>query len=257
MMTRPTVLLLTATVDPGAYAAEIARRDLEVRKSDYRNALRYFMRLPDARLSGVVLCENSGADLSFLDADALRRETGRPLEIIGFDGNRRPEGLHYGYSELGVVDHACRNSRLLAQSERFFKVTGRLTFERLSALMDHLPEDRRFAADFRRAYSREGGAPLRARTELMLFAKDFYLEHFFERRDEMIAPPLVLEEFVARVIAPLRGRRGEGGLTLRWPIECPASGHAARDDSAYDSTPIRAKRRLRALARVAAPWLWI
>ncbi|BBU60293.1 hypothetical protein MSC49_02280 [Methylosinus sp. C49] len=257
MMIRPTVLLLTATVDPGAYAAEIARRDLEVRKSDYRNALRFFMRLPDARISGVVFCENSGADLAFLDADALRSETGRPLEIIGFDGNRRPEGLHYGYSELGIVDHACRSSRLLAQSERFFKVTGRLTFERLSALMDHLPEDRRFAADFRRAYSKEGGAPLRARTELMLFAKDFYLEHFFERRDEMIAPSLMLEEFFARLIAPLRGRGEEDGLTLRWPIECPASGHAARDNSDYDSAPIRAKRRLRALARVAAPWLWI
>ena len=257
MMTRPTLILMTATVDPGDYGAEIARRDLEVRKADYRNALRFFMSLKDPRISGVVFCENSGADLSFLEADALRRETQRPLEIIGFCGNHRPSGLHYGYSELGIVDHACRSSRLLARGDRFFKVTGRLTFERISALMDHLPDDCRFGADFRRAYSREGGAPMRARTELMFFRKDFYLEHIFERRGVMIEPPLVFEEFVARVILPLRSRRDEGGLMLRWPIECGASGHAASDNSDYDSGPVRAKRRIRALARLVIPWLWI
>ncbi|CAN2534677.1 hypothetical+protein [Methylocapsa aurea] len=257
MMTQPTVIVMTATVDPGDYAADIARRDLEVRKADYRNALQFYLGLEDPRICGVVFCENSGADLSFLRAETLRRGAERPLELIGFCGNRRPSGLHYGYSELGVIDHACRHSRLLGSGDRFFKATGRLTFERISALMDRLPDDCRFGADFRRAYSKEGGAPMRARTELMFFHKAFYLEHFFERRDRMIDSPVLFEEFVPQVILPIRGRAETGALALRWPIECGATGYAARDNSDYNSGAIRTKRRIRAFARRAAPWLWI
>lgn len=256
-MNGPTIILMTATVDPGDYAADVARRDLEVRRNDYRKALRFYMNLKDSRISGVVFCENSGADLAFLDSESLRRDAERPLELIGFEGNSRPSGVHYGYSELGVIDHACRRSRLLSSAGSFFKVTGRLLFENISSLMDRLPDECRFGADFRRAYRREGGAPMRARTELMFFQKEFYLEHFFERRDGMIEKCTHLEQYVPEVILPVREREKGAGLALRWPIECPASGYAASGNIDYGSGSISVKRRIRAVSRRLAPWLWI
>lgn len=246
------VVLMTATFDPGPYADSVKRSTVSVRMADYARAMRFWANLADERIAAVVLCENSGADLTFL-RDAHSDQGARPVELLGFSGNSRPPGMHYGYAELGTIDFALANSRLLAHADYLLKVTGRLMFPATSRVLDTLPSGVRFAVDCRRAYRSEGGPGVRARTGFMLSSRRFYSEHFAGRRDEMFGSCTHLEEFVALKLLPLRQ---EEGVVLRFGVENPAVGQGGHSGLDYGSTGVALKSRLRGLMRRIAPSLW-
>ena len=83
-MKSPLVMLMTATVDPGEYAAQLSRATSDLRTRDYLEAIRFWAAHPDARIQGVVFCENSGADLRIFESEAVRFSSTRALEVLGF-----------------------------------------------------------------------------------------------------------------------------------------------------------------------------
>ncbi|WP_295392341.1 hypothetical protein [uncultured Thiodictyon sp.] len=244
------VVLLTATIDPGPYAQQVVRNNPQVRQEDYRKSLEFWTEISDDRITGIVFCENSGADLGFLRAAS--RGSRIPIELISYQGNAAPVGVHYGYSELGIIDYAMKESVLLAHCEYFIKATGRLTFPRISRLLD--TTDIRFDAiiDHRRKYRNESGYPLRSRTQLMLFSTDFYRKKMLDVRGEMIGGCSHIEEFIAEKICSLIG---EHRISQRFLLECPASGVAGTNQD-YHSLVIVSKNMLRAFLRRLLPSLW-
>jgi hypothetical protein len=120
---RSTVLLLTATIDPGATPL-LERRDPLTRLQDYMAALDTW--LASGAAPRIVFCENSGYDLAALEEVALRRG-GSEVEFISYADNGSGATRGKGHSELRLIERALRTSRLLAGSEVIVKCTGRLT----------------------------------------------------------------------------------------------------------------------------------
>lgn len=255
-MTDRYVLLMTATVRPGDYANQISRYDSQLRMQDYIRSLQFWLDFPDQRLDGIVFCENTNCNLEPLSQVVLNSRSGRECELLTFDGNERPSDVHYGYAELGSIDYAIRHSKLLNRNVAFVKATGRLVFPRLSNLLDNLTGDLSASVDCRRAYVGEGGYQIRARTELMVFAVDFYKQTLFEKRGEMLGDCSHVEEFIAKKLWPLYTSNVQR-VQLRWRVECMPSGFGAWDNSSYESRGKQLKSKLRGFARKLLPALWL
>jgi hypothetical protein len=126
------VVLLTACIRPGAVVA-LSRSDPTVRLEDYRRALAKWIRVRE--IDGVVFCENTGADLSSLEAMVPRASGSCPeVEFLSFHGQDFDPSFGKGYGEMGIIRHAVDNSDLLARSRIVIKVTGRLFVPNIARL---------------------------------------------------------------------------------------------------------------------------
>jgi hypothetical protein len=247
---------MTATVDPGEYSGQISRNDIGLRTRDYLEAIKFWAAHPDPRIQGVVFCENSGADLHSFERAGAGFSSTREFEVLSFHGNTRPPNVHYGYAELGTIDYACHNSTLLKKSRHFVKVTGRYVFPRIAPLIDSLDEDLLVALDCRRAYRGEGGVRLRARTQLMVFEREFYTGVLQGTREQMLGNCPSIEEFLAQKLLPLY-RDGTPGIYLRWKVECPTFGYAAARNEKHAGPWQRLKNALRSTCRWIVPAIWL
>jgi hypothetical protein len=249
-----TAILLTATVDPGDYADQSRRPSPDDRRKDYVSAIRFYTSLIDDRICGVVLCENSNHDFSdiagYLDLQSVRTE----FEILTFNGNEKPENIHYGYSELGIVDHAISKSKLLRKCDSFLKISGRLKLTNVLDLLSLIDPSTDFAIDFRRAYPRERGPQYRARTQIIYSSLQFYEDFIFEKRNQMIGVCTHIEEFIPIVVSSLADRHN---IMVRFPIECNISGVGGSDNKSYNSRTNQLKRTIRGVVRKNLPQLWL
>ena len=249
----PLVILLTSTIKPpGAAACKIQER-----RQQYEEALKSWMLYPDPRISGIVYCDNSSPDLGWTHELAAQIGCAKQFEAIYCPDNERPKGVHYGYPELGIIDHSVRTSRLLCQSVYFAKVTGRLQYPRFSNLLDRLPASFDACIDYRSAYRRDrkSWSKYRARTQLMFFKKNFYLDSLMEKRVLMLENNIgFIEEFIAGTLIP--GDKITGNVIFRWPIECPPSGVGGSGED-FDSKKRFIKSFLQDCSRRFLPWVWI
>lgn len=230
------------------------RSDRKLRINDYVRSLNYWINLNDRRVGGIVFCENSGADLQKLKDSVNNSNFILPIEYLSFEGNMRPPNVHYGYSELGILDYVMSNSELLKNFDYFIKVTGRLIFKDISKLLNKLNNDSLLAIDFRRAYKAETGPPVRARTQLILFNKNFYGKYLYKKRDDMIGKCSHIEEYFGLNFYPLKDLKG---VTLRWPIECMPTGIAASTGCEYGSNHEKIKSFIRGVVRKYLPSVWL
>jgi len=249
-----TAILLTATVNPGVYAHQSGRVSQHDRYGDYVSAVNFYTSLRSARIAGVVLCENSNYDFGDLTRQLERRSVQTEIEIITFDGNEEKANVHYGYSELGIIDHAFCKSQLLRKCDSFVKISGRLILTNITELMSLIPPCTNFAVDLRRAYWREGGPPYRARTQVIYSEMQFYQDFFFQKRDQMIGMCTHIEEFIPIVISSLPNK---DNILVRFPIECSIAGISGSDNKNYGSAPAKIKRAIRGAARKTIPNLWL
>lgn len=119
------VLLLTAAVD--ARNGRGCLFSTEERKRQYLHAFGFYMRFLVRNqdiCKGIVLCENSGADLS--PFKVLVPETVRDrVEFVSLDKDAfRPE-MGKSYNEMLTLDMAVFDSSLLREDGLFLKLTGR------------------------------------------------------------------------------------------------------------------------------------
>ena len=249
----PLCILLTSTLMPDGASPE----KIQERRQQYEATLKSWMLHPDPRISGIVYCDNSSPDLEWAYELATQQGRSKEFEAIYCPDNTIPNGMHYGYPELGIIDYSLQNSRLIKQSAYFAKVTGRLQFPKFSALLDTLPESFDAAMDYRSAYKhdRKSWSKYRARTQLMFFKKNVYTEHLMEKRSLMIENNIShIEEFIPGLLAP--NEEKNLNVVFRWPIECPPSGVGANGDN-FDSGKRRLKAFLSHCARRVLPWLWL
>ncbi len=127
------VLLLTATVDPGA-CVMTARADPQARLADYRVALAHWAAAPPS--SAIVFCENSGWPLAdFADAAEAMRAAGVDFEQLSFRDATGDPARGKGFGELGIIAHALEHARLLRDARHVVKATGRYVVHNANALV--------------------------------------------------------------------------------------------------------------------------
>ena len=126
----------------------------------------------------------------------------------------------------------------------------------MTQLIDSLDDDLLIAVDCRRAYRGESGVRLRARTQLMVFEREFYERAFQGTREEMLGNCSHIEEFLAQKLLPLYQDRTPG-IYLRWKVECPTFGYGAAHDKRYASAQERLKNAIRSTCRWMIPAVWL
>ncbi len=126
------VLLLTATIDPGATIL-LARRDPSVRLRDYQQALGTWVSTRPT--TKVVFGENSGHDFATLAAIAAG-STDVDVEFVSFAGNQSGPTRGKGHAEMGILQHVFEGSRLIRDADIVVKCTGRLTVRNAANLFE-------------------------------------------------------------------------------------------------------------------------
>ena len=251
-------VVMTACVRPAAaFAPTLIRTDPAVRLADYREALRFWLNLPDRRVERVIFLENTGAPLGDLD-EIVRRENpfGRECELCSFEANEIPPGLHYGYAEYRMLDVGLSRSRTWPKAGYLIKATGRYRFPAISHLLDRLPPDFAVAADARHN-RRFLPKPQYIVTAPLWVAQNEFFEQHLRRAYLLMHPPpphrgQFIEDALYDVLMPLRD---QPGVLLRWPVNCDPAGVGANGDD-YDAPRRRFLRLLRATGRRWLPHWW-
>lgn len=255
---RGIALLLTACIAPGSSARrQIVRSEPTLRQNDYAQALGSWLRLKCDAIETIVFADNSGVSLDFLQATIQEHNIhGRKVELVSFADNVLPEGVHYGYGELGIIDHALDNSSL-RDHKKFVKATGRLFFPDLPRLINRLPDDVLAAVDARSQpfFIFRERRPFIS-TQLMIFDRDFYRGVLKGRRAEMRPFPGVsyIETLLFNILVDLRGTEG---VYLRFPVNAEPMGIDAFWGKNYRGVGPRARSLVRAMGRRIVPGLWI
>lgn len=254
-------VLLTACIAPKKeVGVGLRRADPAVRLNDYREALKSWLRLNDARVTGIVFADNSGFPLETLTTFAERENSfGRALEFHSFDYPAPPEGMNYGYSEFLLVRETLQRSEIASSSRHFIKATGRYRYPSISRLLARVPNDFLAAVDCR------GVSPLSRQSQplavfaLALFDRAYFLRELASLAEDMRpGPPWnSRKNYIEFLLFDyLYARRDTPGLILRWPCTCEPDGVGSNGVS-FSSPRARAVRLLRAVARRAAPSWWI
>jgi len=247
------LLLLTATVTP-APGTKVSRNNPALRRSDYFTAFSYWLNHPDPRLQHILFIENSSADLSEFQAAAGK--SGKQVEIISIPPNPPPPEMHYGYSELQMIDQALTQSALRRCTTHMIKATGRLTFPRLPRLLNKLPDDFRIVVDARARLPFRKSERGFISSQLFVARHDFYdelLRTGYHALTKAYHYPEMIEHLFFELLSPLKGQKG---ILLRFPVNCEPVGFAGHWEKRYDSPQRLVTTTIRSILRVVAPDFW-
>jgi len=246
-------ILMTATIKPEAFNFRIQRKDPVLRMKDYKHALLFWLSNEDNRIGPIVFCENSGSDLGELIS--LAKMYKRPVEFLSYvDEDLPSRDLHYGYSELGIIDYALDNSMYLNQHQNFFKATGRLVFPRFTKMLNCMNQEYDSVVDHRKKLNQKLEKSI-SRTQLMFFDTSYYKKKLYKSRNEMIGSHSHIESFLAY---KFYNHNKEGyNICFRFPVECPPRGVGAGRQADYSSFVNLSKEFLRGICRRSLPFLWL
>jgi hypothetical protein len=248
------LLTLTACIRTKVDTAQFIN-DHQQRLKDYEVALRFWLDYPDPRTNRILFIENSGASL-----DSLRQIASTSHKTVEFvslnNDSERPEGLHYGYSEMMMLDHGLRQSKLRATTTHMIKATGRLRFPRLTRLLDRLPDQYDIAVDSRYSKGLTRSGQRFTTTQIFMVSHDFY-DRYLRYEYLALVPnsyPTLFEHVMFERLIPMRD---QPGVIMRWPVNLDPIGKAAHWGRDYDSFSRRIVAMGRGIARVIAPNWWV
>ena len=127
-------LLLTATIRPNLPDGGGVLVDEKIRKKHYIDAVCFYL---SQTPYNIVLCENSGNDLSEEIKGLVTTEQFSRAEIITFTETTATTQFGKNYSEIRLMEFAFEHSRLLNKSEYIVKLTGRLQCLNLQQIVKH------------------------------------------------------------------------------------------------------------------------
>lgn len=128
-------LLLTASINPGVSDTPMtAIKKPSIRLEQYRQTL--IQMIQSACFDRIVLCENTNYEEEFAKAKELSITNGIQFEHLKFKGDyEKVHSLGKGFGEGEIIAYALENSKLLAESEHFYKLTGRIQISNIQELI--------------------------------------------------------------------------------------------------------------------------
>lgn len=182
------------------------------------------------------------------------------VEIIQTPTITIPDGLHYGWGELRMLDKGIEHSTLAKTSSHFIKATGRLTFPSISRLLNRIPVRCDALVDcrvpMRRGYGRRLSYIGRlfthkeaySSTQLAIFSARFYRQQLSGMCQQMkpYSYPRLFENILYETLIHADTSYA---LHYRFPISCDPVGYDACLNVNYDSRTKRAARSLRSVLR--------
>ena len=252
-------LLLTACIKPEQVTINpILRIDPEIRTQDYITALKFWLGYKQTYFDAIVFVENSGADLILLkNVVAAENKFNLEVEFLQLKSSPVPEGIHYGFSELEIIDFAVDHSKLIADSSHIIKVTGRLYFPQLFRLLKEIPENIEFASDSR-DYHIGGRSEHYIVTTLFIVEKRFYSSYLYNAKSSMNTTfEYSLEETLFfQILKPLFISK-LNHIILRFPFTLTPVGFGAHWNIDYNTFKKRTSTLIRDIFRVILPAFWI
>lgn len=257
MMNNRFLLLMTACIAPTQVNAgdncKLSRVNVDLRLSDYLLAFKYWLEYEDNRITGILFVENSGYDLTLFRNAAKNNPHGRKIEFIQYATGTIPIGLHYGYAELDMIDKVFGDSSILKSFDYVVKVTGRLFFPKLRALLDIVRASDEIVIDSRdySIFSEQHYCV----TTLFVVKYDFYMKYLFNAKRNLTLGQPYIEHLFFNILKPLLTE--EQGIVMRFPIDVPPRGFGAHSNRNYSSFRYRLKNYIRSISRYLFPNIWI
>src|SRR5437773_6185066 len=157
-------------------------RDERTRIQQYMCALVSWART--RRVRRIILAENSNTQFDFSRIVRHLEAAGKEIELLVFDGNRESPRFGKGFGEGEILEYVYTHSRLLRQTDTFYKVTGRLFVRNFDLVSDATAN--RHA--FRRKYAKKPGNPSKVDTTFFKCGLDLFesrLMHAYRQVDDM------------------------------------------------------------------------
>ena len=225
----PITVLLTATVRP-ENTPYVASGIPQSRLTEYRQALRNWLNVPVP--FPVVLCENSGYDLSgfaaICEADNRLR---RAVTLLSFDDNEAAHRYGKGHGELALIERCLAQERSRSLKGRILKITGRLWVRNAAALVEALAgETADVACDLQRDLTF-------ADSRVFCATRTFWEHYLLPRRVEADdRKGVYFEHVLARAV---HSALGDGGKWAPLPL-CPwIEGSSATSGKPYPANLAR------------------
>jgi hypothetical protein len=249
------VVVMSACIDPSRGSIEVPRSDPSIRLQDYMNGLKFWLNISDKRLNKIVFIENSGYSLATLEElTRVSNPLNKQVEFISLCCNDYPEGVHYGYAELNMIDEALTVSKFLNESSYFIKATGRLTFPQIYRLLDRLTDDFMFAVDSRDNSMFTSYPQIFTTTQLMIFSTSFYKKYLLDCKAELSKKATHIEGLFYKKLVTFKGERG---AILRWSVNVDPSGYSSGWPKNYDSLKQKIINKARSACRILFPNWWV
>ncbi len=217
------VILLTACINPGK--VPVLRKEAHIRREDYKKSIRAWLSNPTVH--SVVFCENSNADLS--DIHKICDGYAKRVELFSFEGQDFPPERGKGYGEMKILRHALEKSKLIVQSTKVIKVTGRLYVPNIGDLIPQMP-DVDVICEWRRSLSWTDSRMFCATREFM----DKYFLPLQEILDD--SKDIPFEVGLSRAIHRAMADGGTWSMFPRAPIYEGIGGNSIGGQAAYPTS---------------------
>jgi len=228
------------------------RSDTATRLNDYITAFKYWLNYKETKITTILFVENSGYDLAVLKEIAENENTyQRSVEFIQFEPTTRPKGLHYGYSELEIIDMAFRLSKTIDYTQFTIKVTGRLYFPKLGKLIRTVHPHNNVIIDFK-DYDFFKIHKHYAITTLVIIQNDFYRKNLFDAKKTMVKDHTDhFETLYFNILKPLALK--DKNIVTRFPFNINPVGVGGYFNTSYNSLSKNVESLIRQVFRIILP----
>lgn len=248
----PNTVLLTATITPPPGATNLARIDPGVRLDDYRKAFDFYCRaLARGTIDRLIFAENSDSDIGSLRAVAEKHGVTAKTEFSSHPGLDYPPEYGRGYGEFLLINRTMASSTLirsLPADAAIWKITGRYILKNIAEVIATRPPGTDFYCHCRDMPTRWVDLFVlcwnkKSHAELL----DGIYRHLREDRIHGPCEPVFRER--------IEGDDFGSTIVKRFRTIARLEGHRGVDGLSYETMNIKLK--MRQLANVVAPWLWI
>jgi hypothetical protein len=248
-------LLLTACIEPTQFKDKVHRNDTLIRLEDYKTALKLWLHHNDDSITSIIFAENSGYDLTEIETVFIKENIyNRKYQIIQAIASKVPEGLHYGYSELELIDNILDKITLLNDNDFIIKTTGRVYFPKISSLLVKTVPSYNFITDSRN-FNLGKWKQNYVLSNLFIFNILWYKENLFDKKRLMLT--FEVTHFETLLHKLLVGNKVDKDVLLRFPMNVNPIGFGAHWNINYQSLDKRLGYLLRAIFRKMLPNFWI
>jgi len=249
------VLLLTACIEPTQFKNMVQRNDSFVRLGDYKEALKMWLHHKDEKMTTVIFAENSGYNLTEIEQVFLTENIfNRKYHIFQTLASEVPNGLHYGYSELELIDNVINQISLLKDNDYIIKSTGRVYFPKISLLTQKILNTQVFIADSRH-FNFFIWHKNYVLSNLFIFNIKWYKNNLLAKKEIMIN--LKISHFETLLFYLLNKKQATNSILLRFPFNINPVGVGAHWDVNYQSSNKKLSYIIRAIFRKIFPQVWI